>query len=334
MSRCAAHAVGRCCLARRSSPYRGDREWTRRGAWLRNRSPPQPSNLTREEKAWYRVNWDGKLIAIGCRGHVQANGRFRPAPARVGQRILAMDVPAGVVIARSPRRRRTTAWAREREAAASRPGSLPAAHLFGPGSPAARGRMAPAPRGGRPRPGAVSGEGRGTTPRAARGKGRNALVCMVSPVGTRTHDPKIRGSRSASGSWRELTLFRTTSGTLGPKPALPPPVLTHDHPSSPSMPPGEERGTGRSARSRTCDERARSAPSLTLRRSSPVPYLPRPVQDQRGEEKSRRRMKNGTANFQLGDFTICQLANEFGRGRRHVVDKTAEMTNGRTCRNS
>ena len=280
------------------------------------------------------MNWDGKLIAIGCRGHVQANGRFRPAPARVGQRILAMDVPAGVVIARSPRRRRTTAWARERRRPP--PGlvrSPPPISSALEARPRAAEWHPPRVEVGRVR-GPFRGKGVGTTPRAARGKGRNALVCMVSPVGTRTHDPKIKGSRSASGSWRELTLFRTTSGTLGPKPALPPPVLTHDHPSSPSMPPGEERGTGRSARSRTCDERARSAPSLTLRRSSPVPYLPRPVQDQRGEEKSRRRMKNGTANFQLGDFTICQLANEFGRGRRHVVDKTAEMTNGRTCRNS
>jgi hypothetical protein len=40
-----------------------------------------------------------------------------------------------------------------------------------------------------------------------------------------------------------LPLFRATSGTLGPTPALPPPPLAHDHPSSPSVPPGEERGT-------------------------------------------------------------------------------------------
>jgi hypothetical protein len=65
------------------------------------------------------------------------------------------------------------------------------------------------------------------------------------PGGTRTHGLKIKSSRSASRRWPDLTLFRTTSGTLAPTPALPPPLLAHDHPSSPSIPPGEERGTKR-----------------------------------------------------------------------------------------
>jgi hypothetical protein len=69
--------------------------------------------------------------------------------------------------------------------------------------------------------------------------------CVGEPGGTRTHDPKIKSSKSRSGGWPELPPFRTASDTFGTTLPLPHPFIPHVRRRSPPIPPGEERGTWR-----------------------------------------------------------------------------------------
>jgi hypothetical protein len=73
--------------------------------------------------------------------------------------------------------------------------SPPAAHFLGRGAPPRAGHGWPVPRGGRPRPGANSGEGRGKRRGPAGGEGRKALICMVSPVGREPTAPSLKVRR-------------------------------------------------------------------------------------------------------------------------------------------
>jgi hypothetical protein len=85
-------------------------------------------------------------------------------------------------------------------------------------------------------------------------------VYAGEPGATRTHGPKIKSSKSASGGWPELTPFRTASGTFGTTLSLSHPL---DSPRSPAITadtPGGRAGDVARRRDRVGDLQQRPGP--------------------------------------------------------------------------
>ncbi len=148
-------------------------------------------------------------------------------------------------------------------ASAERPAPPPLS-LFGPGRrrPPAAGH--PVPPGGRGCPGAISGEERGTGRGAPRGKGRNALKSLVSPVGLEPTAPRLKVQRAASfriGHWPIPNPFQAHWHQGVPRSI---PLFAHVRPLSPSIRPGEERGKNGGRRGDA--HSAREPPRLRSRR--------------------------------------------------------------------